>query len=64
MKEKKIAKANGLGEFYFGLVCGKEYVLERTNNGTWSVYDTDGSYVKECRTDCFDDYRDYENLTT
>lgn len=60
MLEKKIAKANGLGNFYYGLTCNKEYVLERSGNGKWSVYDLDGNYITECRTDCFDDYRDFE----
>jgi hypothetical protein len=63
MNEKKIAKANCLAEFYYGLIPNKKYILERFRDGplsTWSVYDFNGNYITECRTDCFDDYRDFE----
>lgn len=62
MYEKKIAKANWTAEAYYGLygiVSDVEYILERNRYGMWDVYDFDGHYITECRTDCFDDYRDY-----
>ena len=59
MYEKKIAKANWMAESHYGLVSNVEYVLEKNCCGTWDVYDFDGHYITECRTDCFDDYRDY-----
>ena len=58
MNEKKIAKANWIAE-RFGLASNREYVLERSYGGLWSVYDFDGHYITECRTDCFDNYRDF-----
>lgn len=60
MNEKKIAKANWMAEYYYGLAFYKEYVLERSYGGVWSVYDFDGHYITECRTDCFDNYRNFE----
>ena len=59
MNEKKIAKANWIAE-RFGLASNREYVLERSYGGLWSVYDFDGHYITECRTDCFDNYRNIE----
>ena len=59
MNEKKIAKANWMAE-RFGLASNKEYVLERSCGGIWSVYDFDGHYITECRTDCFDNYRNFK----
>lgn len=59
MCEKKIAKANWMAE-RFGLVFNKEYILERSCYDVWSVYDFDGHYITECRTDCFDNYRNFE----
>lgn len=58
MNEKKIAMANWMAETYYGLVSNKEYALEKNCFGTWSVYDFEGNYIIECRTDCFDNYRD------
>ena len=59
MNEKKIAKANWMAE-RFGLASNKEYILKRSYGGLWSVYDFDGHYITECRTDCFDNYRNFE----
>ena len=56
---KKIAKANWIAE-RFGLASNREYVLERSYGGLWSVYDFDGHYITECRTDCFDNYRNFK----
>lgn len=58
MNEKKIAKANWMAE-RFGLSANKEYVLERSSNGMWSVYGFNGFYITECRTDCFNNYRNF-----
>lgn len=61
MNEKKIAKANWMAEAYYGLVSNTEYMLERYSDyGTWSVYDLNGHYITECRTDCFSDYRNFD----
>ena len=60
MKEKKIAKANWMAESYYSLASNTEYVLEKQSNGMWSVYDFDGNYITEGRTDCFVDYRNFE----
>ena len=48
--------ANKIGADVYGLVEGKEYVLEESNFGLWLIYDK-GSYVTAARTDCFDNYR-------
>lgn len=50
------ATANKIGSDYYGLVEGKEYVLEKSNFGLWLVYDK-GSYITTARTDCFDNYK-------
>ena len=39
------ATANKIGSDYYGLVEGKEYVLEKSNLGLWLVYDK-GSLVQ------------------
>ena len=59
MNEKKIATANWIAE-RFGLASNREYVLERSYGGLWSVYDFDGHYITECRTDCFDNHRNFK----
>ena len=59
MNDKKIAKANWMSE-RFGIIPNKDYILERSPGSTWSVYDFDGNYITECRTDCFNNYRNYE----
>lgn len=63
MSEKKIARANYMAQFYYGLHMGEDYVLERSGKATgiWSVYNQNGLYLAECRTDCFDNYRDIPN---
>lgn len=61
MYEKKIAKANWMAEAYYGLTANKEYVLEKSRSGVWSVYDFEGHYITEGRTDCFDNYRNFED---
>ena len=60
MNGKKIAKANWIAE-RLGLASNREYVLERSYGGLWSVYDFDGHYITECRTDWFDNYRNFRN---
>ena len=51
------ATANKIGSDYYGLVEGKEYVLEKANHGgMWFVYDK-GTYITVGRTDCFDNFR-------
>ena len=51
------ATANKIGSDYYGLVEGKEYVLEKAPFGDmWLVYDK-GTYVTASRTDCFDNFR-------
>lgn len=50
------ANANKIGANVYGLVEGREYVLEKTCFGMWLVYDK-GSYITAARTDCFDNYR-------
>lgn len=53
------AIANKIGSDYYGLVKGKEYVLEKAGFGSnmWLVYD-EGVYVTASRTDCFDNFRE------
>ena len=60
MSEKKIAKANYFAEKYYGLKSNAEYILERTRYGNWSVYDFNGNYIIESRTDAFDNFRNFE----
>lgn len=60
MYEKKIAKSNWMASVYYGLVPNTEYILERNGYGLWSVYDINGHYITECRTDCFDNYKDFD----
>ena len=60
MSEKKIAKANWMAEKCYGLKSNVEYILERTHYGNWSVYDFNGNYITECRTDAFDNFRNFE----
>lgn len=51
------ATANKIGFDYYGLVEGKEYVLEKANHeGMWFVYDK-GTYITAGRTDCFDNFK-------
>ncbi len=51
------ATANKIGSDIFGLVEGKEYVLEKANfEDMWLVYDK-GTYVTASRTDCFNNFR-------
>lgn len=63
MNEKKIAKTNWLAE-RFGLPSNKEYILVRSHGSMWSVYDFNGHYITECRTDCFDNYRNLDVIDT
>lgn len=53
----KRATANKIGADYYGLVEGKEYILEKANFGSdmWFIYDN-GIYVTTSRTDCFDNF--------
>lgn len=60
MVEKKIAKTNCCAEKYYGLKSNVEYILERTDYGDWSVYDFNGDYITKCRTDAFDNFRNFE----
>lgn len=52
------AIANKIGSDYYGLVEGKEYVLEKASFGSdmWLVYDK-GTYVTAGRTDCFNNFK-------
>ncbi len=59
MYEKKIAKSNWMASVYYSLAPNTEYILERHGYGLWSVYDFNGHYITECRTDCFDNYRNF-----
>lgn len=56
------ATANKIGSEYYGLIEGKEYVLEKESLGDmWLIYDN-GTYVTMGRTDCFDNFRvNYNN---
>lgn len=58
-----VATANKNGSDIFGLVEGKEYVLEKTNlcSDMWLVYDK-GTYITASETDCFH-YGVNENYT-
>jgi hypothetical protein len=58
----KYARANMLATSY-GLTTGNVYIILKHKHlyGTVSVYDTDGMYLCECRTDCFDKYADLIN---
>ena len=38
----------------FGLVSGKQYLVENPSIGMADVYDMDGNYLKSCRIDSFD----------
>lgn len=50
------ATANKIGADAFGLVEGKEYVLEKGSFGMWLVYDK-GTYQTAARTDCFNNFK-------
>lgn len=40
MNETKIATANYIAESYYGLIKGKEYILDFVRESIWRVYDT------------------------
>ena len=52
------ATANKIGSDVFGLIEGKEYVLEKASIGHdfWLVYNK-GTYVAASRTNYFDNFR-------
>lgn len=58
--ERYTATANKIGSGAYGLVEGKEYVLEKSNFGMWLVYDN-GTYQTVARTDCFENYHPLEH---
>lgn len=60
MSETKIATANYIAESYYGLINGKEYILDFVREGIWKVYDTIQEKYVECRTDAFDNFRNYK----
>lgn len=47
----------------FGIPDVIDYILVRQSGKEvcWEVYDIYGQYLTECRTDCFDNYRDFKN---
>lgn len=51
------AIANKIGSDIFGLIEGKEYVLEKASSDPdmWFVYR--GTYITASRTDCFNNFR-------
>lgn len=56
--ETMLATANRIGSDAYGLVEGKQYVLEKFTFGMWLVYDKE-TYITVARTDCFDNYHTY-----
>lgn len=56
----KIATANNLAT-NFGLTQNQKYIIMKHKYlyGILSVYDLNGNYLTECRTDCFEDYHNF-----
>lgn len=60
-KEKYSAMANRIGVIYYGLIEGKEYILERSSiHGMWNLFE-DNEYVTTVRTDAFNDFKKVSN---